>query len=117
MMGKTRFTRNISWKKEARLFPGYLILTLWVIFTVVLIGWVFAASFATTREIFKGQALKFPTGFHFENYVKAWTSQNVSAFFLNSLGYASISSVLLILICAPAAYVLSRFKFFLNHTI
>ncbi len=61
--------------------------------------------------------MSFPTGLHFENYVKAWTSQNVSVFFMNSLMYASISAVVLILVCAPAAYALSRFKFFLNRTI
>jgi N-acetylglucosamine transport system permease protein len=109
--------KRISWRKDVRLLPGYLILTLWVLFTFVLIGWVLAASFATTREIFKGQALQFPSGLHFENYVKAWTSQNVSVFFGNSLGYASISTALLVLVCAPAAYVLSRFKFFLNRPI
>ena len=91
--------------------PGYIILTVWVIFTFVLLGWVLAASLVTTKEIFAGQALKFPTGLHFENYEKAWSSQNVSVFFTNSLVYASISCVLLILICAPCAYALSRFKF------
>lgn len=107
----------VNWRKEASLLPGYLILTLWVIFTFVLIGWIFAASLATTREIFKGTALQFPTGLHFENYIKAWNSQNVSVFFTNSLFYALISTALLIVICAPAAYSLSRFKFFLNRPI
>lgn len=113
----TRARQPIHWKKEIRLLPGYLILCLWVAFTFILIGWVFAASFSTTRDIFKGDALRFPTGLHFENYVKAWTSQNVSVFFTNSLGYASISSVLLILVSAPAAYVLSRFQFITNRPI
>lgn len=116
MKKKSVFPR-INWRKELSLLPGYLILTAWVIFTFVLIGWVFAASFATTKEIFKGTALQFPTGLHFENYIKAWNSQNVSVFFMNSLVYASISTVLLIIICAPAAYALSRFKFFLNRPI
>ncbi len=98
-----------------KLLPGYIPLVLWVLFTFVLIGWIFAASFSTTKEIFKGQALKFPSGLHFENYAKAWTSQNVSVFFFNSLFYASISTVLLILVSAPAAYAISRFKFFLNR--
>ncbi len=118
---KGRTTRRVRepfhWKKELRLLPGYLILTAWVVFTFILIGWIFAASFATTKEIFKGQALQFPTGLHFENYVKAWLSQNVSVFFANSLSYASLCMVLLIAVSAPAAYVLSRFKFFLNRPI
>lgn len=108
---------RISWRKELRLTPGYLILTVWILFTFVLIGWIVAASLSTTKDIFRGDALRFPTGLHFENYAKAWTSQNVSTFFLNSLGYASVSTVLLILIAAPASYVLSRFQFFLNRPI
>ena len=108
---------KINWKKEAKLLPGYLILILWVLFTFVLLGWIIGASFATTPEIFQGKALKFETGLHFENYVKAWNASNVSTFFMNSLIYSSISCVFLILICAPAAYVLSRFNFFMNRVI
>lgn len=113
MAKRVKFRSN----PQTRLIPGYVILGLWVLFTFVLVGWVFAASFSTTRDIFKGNALKFPTGLHLENYVKAWTSQNVSVFFMNSLAYATVSTALLVLVCAPAAYVLSRFKFFMNRTI
>lgn len=108
---------SINWKKELRLLPGYILLSSWVLFTVVVIGWILAASLSTTVEIFKGEALQFASGFHFENYTKAWTSQNVSTIFANSLGYASISTCLLVVVCAPAAYVLSRFKFVANHFI
>lgn len=109
--------RRMSLRREIRLLPGYVILSLWVLFTFVLLGWILAASFSTTKDIFMGNALKFPTGLHFENYQKAWTSQNVSRIFTNSLGYASVSTLLLIIIAAPAAYVLSRFSFFLNRPI
>ncbi len=108
---------NINWRKEASLLPGYLILTIWVVFTFALIGWILATSFATTKEIFKGTSLQFPSGLHFENYVKAWNSQNVSVFFTNSLFYSIISATILILVSAPAAYALSRFRFFLNKPI
>ena len=106
-----------NWKKEAKLLPGYIILILWVVFTFVLLGWVFAAGLSTTPDIFQGNTLKFPTGLHFENYVKAWTTSNVSMFFTNSLLYSVISCIALILICAPAAYVLSRFTFLGNKII
>lgn len=108
---------KINWKKEAKMAPGYIILCIWVLFTVCLLGWVFAASFSTTKEIFSGNALKFETGLHFENYAKAWSGGNVSTFFINSLQYSIISCTLLILICAPAAYVLSRFRFLANKVI
>lgn len=117
-MAKEKKTREkFNWRKEAKLLPGYVILLLWVLFTLVLLGWVFAAGLSTTPDIFKGDALKFPTGLHFENYIKAWTTSNVSMFFGNSLLYAVVSCVALILICAPAAYVLSRFDFVANKVI
>jgi len=106
-----------SFRRELSLAPGYLVLVLWILFTTVLIGWVFAASLSTTKDIFAGNALTFPTGLHFENYVKAWRAQNVSVFFLNSLFYASISTFILIIVAAPASYVLSRFKFIANKAI
>ncbi|MDA3730617.1 carbohydrate ABC transporter permease [Niameybacter massiliensis] len=112
-----QYKDKVNWKKELRLAPGYLILTIWVIFTFVLLGWVLAASFSTTKDIFAGKALEFPTGLHFENYIKAWTTSNVSVFFLNSLQYALISCTALVIICAPAAYVLSRFDFIANKFI
>ena len=117
-MAKEKKARTpFNLKKEAKLLPGYIIIILWVVFTVVLLGRVICASFATTPDIFAGNALKFPTGLHFENYIKAWTTSNVSEFFMNSLVYSIISCVALIVICAPAAYVLSRFTFLGNKVI
>ena len=57
----------------------------WVLFTAVFLVWILAASLSTSREIFSGSVFKFETGLHFENYVTAWKTQNVSVFFGNSL--------------------------------
>ena len=54
---------------------------------------------------------KFESGFHFENYIRAWNTQKVSVYFMNSLLYTVVSCTSIILIASPAAYVLSRFKF------
>lgn len=112
-----RDARLLRLRHDLRLTPGYLVLALWVFFTIVLLSWVFAASFSTTKNIFSGDTFNFESGLHFENYVKAWESQNVSVFFLNSLFYATIATVILIVVAAPAAYVLSRFKFIANKVI
>ena len=109
--------RPFNLKKEVKLLPGYIILLLWVIFTIALLGWVFGASFSTTAEIFQGKALKFESGLHFENYAKAWNGAGDAGFFGNSLIYSVISCTILILVCAPAAYVLSRFDFIANKFI
>ena len=109
--------RPFNLKKEVKLLPGYIILLLWVIFTIALLGWVFGASFSTTAEIFQGKALKFESGLHFENYASAWNGAGVAGFFGNSLIYSVISCTILVLVCAPAAYVLSRFDFIANKFI
>lgn len=108
---------KINWKKEAALLPGYLILSAWILFTAVILFWIIGASLSTSKEIFSGQVLKFETGLHFANYMDAWKAQNVSKFFANSLLYASVSCVLVILVAAPAAYALARFEFVGNKTI
>ncbi|MEG1459349.1 MAG: carbohydrate ABC transporter permease [Acetivibrio sp.] len=117
MKKEKEIREKINWKKEARLAPGYIVLLLWILFTFIILGWVLAASFSTTQDIFAGKALAFPSGIHFENYIKAWTSSNVSVFFSNSLLYSVISCTCLILVCAPAAYILSRFDFKINKLI
>lgn len=106
---KAREPLNIH--KEARLLPGYLLVGAWVAFTVILVGWVAFASLSTTNEIYSDHMFAFQTGFHFENYIKAWNTQKVSIFFMNSLLYSVVSCTLIVVVAAPAAYVLSRFKF------
>lgn len=106
--------RRARLKKEARLLPGYVLCIIWVLFTVLLVGWVMLASLSTSREIMTGKLFEFESGLHFENYANAWKSQKVSVFFLNSLIYTSISCVLIVAIAAPAAYALARFKFRIN---
>ena len=106
-----KYRERINWKKEVKLLPGYLIVCTWVAFTAVMLFWILGASLSTSREIFTGAVLKFKTGLHWENYVTAWNNQNVSVFFGNSLLYATISSAGVLVIAAPAAYVLSRWKF------
>ncbi len=110
-MEKKKYREKINWVKELRLLPGYLIVIAWVAFTAVILFWIFAASLSTSREINMGNTLKFASGFHWENYVTAWQAQNVSLFFRNSLIYATVSSAGVLAIAAPAAYVLSRWKF------
>ena len=83
--------------------PGYALLTVWAVFTVMLISCGAFASLSTSSEIFSDHMFAFKTGFHFENYVKAWKTQKVSVFFMNSLMYTVISCPLIVVIAAPAA--------------
>ncbi len=111
------YRQPLNLRKEIKLFPGYILVGLWVAFTIFLLVWIVAASFSTAPEIMRGEVFKFESGFHPENYVNAWTASNISGFFMNSLLYSIVTMVCVILISAPAAYVLSRFTFLGNRPI
>jgi len=104
-------------KHRSYSFISYFIVLIWVVFTFILIGWVFFASLSTSSEIFSAHMFKFQSGFHLENYVKAWNTQRVSVFFLNSLLYTVVSCTAIVLISSPAAYVLARYRFHGNALI
>ena len=94
------------WKKA-----GYVLVIAWVAFTFILVGWVFFASLSTSAEIHSNHMFEFRSGFNFNNYAKAWNTQRLSVFFVNSIFYTAVSITALVLISSPAAYVLSRFSF------
>ena len=114
---KVVYKEKINWKREAALLPGYLLVLVWIIFTAIFLIWILGASLSTSKEIFTGSVFKFESGFHFENYINAWNSSNVSVFFMNSLLYSIVTCAVVILIAAPAAYVLSRYTFLGNKPI
>lgn len=104
-----KFMKKISFKKDIPLIPGYLLMAFWVVFVVIAFGWIIFASLSTTKEVFNNKLLS--SGLHFENYAKAILNHNVGAYFINSIIYSVISCFGVILISAPAAYVLA-FKVF-----
>lgn len=101
--------QKIHVRQQLRLLPGYLVLLFWLVFTVVLIGWIVLASLSTTREVFSNQLLA--SGLHFENYVNVMQKHKLNVYFFNSLLYSISGCVGIVLIAAPAAYVLARFRF------
>lgn len=102
-------------KEQFRMLPGHLIVGIWCVFTIGMLLWIVAASLSTSAEIMRGETLKFATGLHFENYVNAWTANNISIYFMNSLLYSTCTMIGSLAISAPAAYVLGRFVFHGNR--
>lgn len=96
-------------KRQLRLTPGYLLLLLWLVFSLVLIGWIMLASLSTTKEIFSNKLLA--SGLHFDNYLRVIEKHKLGVYFFNSIIYAVSACVGTVLIGAPAGYVLSRFQF------
>src|SRR3989304_5256539 len=97
-------------KKWANHIPAYLILGLWSLFTLFIILWVMLSSLKTTRELF-ADVWALPSKLHFENYVKALFAADLELYILNSLAVVLTSVFVILVLSAPAAYVLSRKKF------
>lgn len=90
-------------------YIGQLCVVLWVVFTIVVIGWIVLASLSTTKEIFGGKLLQ--SGLHWENYTKVFDKYNVGRYFVNSAIYTVGGCIGAVLLAAPAAFVISNFKF------
>ena len=102
-------------QEQKHLIPGYILLSLWCIFIFAMLGWILMAALSTTREIFSDTLLA--SGLHWENFKKVITQGHLMTAFMNSLLYSSSSVFLSVLISAPCAYGLARFRFPLNSTI
>jgi raffinose/stachyose/melibiose transport system permease protein len=97
-------------KKWARLIPAYIILGLWSFFTLFIIIWVIFASFKTDKELF-ANVWALPSALHIESYVHALVLVDMGRYFLNSLVVVFSSVLLILILSAPASYILSRKKF------
>lgn len=93
-----------------RHLPAYLVLGAWSLFTIVTIGWIALASLKSNREVFR-EPWKIPTELQFENYQRAWDSAKLGQNFMNSVIIVGVAVIIILLVSAPAAYILSRVKF------
>lgn len=90
--------------------PSYVLVGIWSLFTVFVITWVGLSSLKSNLQVFK-EPWSLPTELHFENFIKAWSVMRFSNYFLNSTLVVLVSVVLILVVSAPASYVLSRLKF------
>jgi ABC-type glycerol-3-phosphate transport system permease component len=90
--------------------PAYFILGFWSLFTVFIILWVIMSSLKSNQELFK-DVWALPTQLQFENYTKALFAVDMELYILNSLAVVFTSVLVILMLSAPASYVLSRKKF------
>jgi len=96
-----------------RNLPYYVILGLWSALTILIFLWLVLSSFKSNVEIF-GSPWSLPATplqSAAENYGAAWTTAHLGLYFLNSVIVSVVSVVLVVVVSAPAAYVLSRIPF------
>lgn len=87
-----------------------LFLYLWCAFSIYSLVWIGLSSLKTNREFFANIWGFFETA-QWENYITVWSTQKLGLNFMNSLLVVGISTVGILVICTPAAYVLSRCEF------
>lgn len=104
-------------KRVAKSFAVYIPCILWTAFMGAILVYILGASLSTRRDVSTGTVFEFSSGLHWENYATAWKTQSLDLYFMNSLLYATTACIGALVIAAPAAYVLSRYKFFGNHLI
>lgn len=88
---------------------GKVLIILWVAFTLALIGWVILASFTPTKAIFQNNLLA--DGLNLKGYSLVLNKYHMLSYFFNSLLYTACACAGLLIFCAPAAFVMSKFMF------
>ena len=86
------------------------ILSLWSLIVVLPMLWVVLQSFKTSSEIF-ASPFGLPATLNFDNYVNAWSKAGIGRYFLNTVVVVGGALVLVMVLGAMCAYVLSRFSF------
>jgi raffinose/stachyose/melibiose transport system permease protein/N-acetylglucosamine transport system permease protein len=99
---------NITFSWLAR-----IVLYAWCAFFFFLFIWIAVSSLKTNREFFGDTWGLFETP-QVENYTMIWQDYHLGTNFMNSIYAVSLSVVLILIVCTPAAYVLSRIPFRLS---
>lgn len=89
----------------------YIALAVMAICILVPVLWVFVASIKENSE-FYGSPWTLPAGIHWQNFVDAWNKANMGEYMLTSVFVTALAILILLATALPAAYVLTRFKFF-----
>lgn len=96
----------------------HVVLIAWAITTIAPLAWVIMNSFKSSSEIISS-ALSLPAKFNFDNFhaLGKYSQIDISRGFFNSLVISGTVVTLVLIFGSMAAFVLGRFKFFLNGPI
>ncbi len=101
--------QNIKTERLMKIFI-YVVLSAFALSIIIPVSWVFLASIKENSE-FYGNPFTLPQGFHYQNFVEAFTEARMGEFFMNSIIVTSLSLVILLVVALPASYVLARYEF------
>jgi multiple sugar transport system permease protein len=99
--------KRINWK----LFVKVVFLSLFLVFTVFPLYWIFVTSLKPSNEMFTLPIQYWPENVTFENYINIIKISNFDVYILNSLILSLVSGVISLIIATLGGYVLARFEF------
>ena len=110
--------KHISLKFNTSKIITHIVLLAWAITTIAPLAWVMMNSFKSSSEIISS-ALSLPSKFNFNNFIslRTYSQIDIGRGFFNSLVISGTVVVLVLALGSMAAFVLGRFKFFLNGPI
>lgn len=88
----------------------YLALVAYIVFLGFPLLWLISASFKSSGELNSLSISLLPNEWHFENYSDALARQGLVRSAANSAAVALVSTLLVVVIAMPTAYVLARLK-------
>ena len=97
-------------RRRARRVLQYIALAGYVIFLGFPLVWLFSTAFKGPRELVRLHPALIPSHPTVQNFVQAFTEQNLGQAAFNSLKVSLASAVLTVLVATPAAYALTRFR-------
>ncbi|GAA3876494.1 ABC transporter permease [Tessaracoccus defluvii] len=71
----------------------------------------FLSSLKTTKELWSMPATYLPTEWRWENYIEVWNKIDLAQYFRVSLTVAGLTTLLVLVVALPAAYIVSRAQF------
>ena len=97
-------------RNALRRWPAYLILGLWSVLTIGALVWVCLGALKTKREVLlSGWSL--PASPQWGNFVRVLGEGSLGVYLINSAVTVTLSTLAIIAVAVPAAYVLSRAEF------
>ena len=115
IMGKDR-TRKRKKCTPGRVFL-YAFLVIWAVIQLFPLYWLFTFSLKSNKEIFGGNILGFPEGWHWENYATVFTQGHIYRYMLNSLFVAGVTIIVTAILSSMASYALVRLHWKLSGAV
>jgi len=89
---------------------SHIVLACWALLVIAPLLWTLLSSFKTSKEIF-ASPFGLPADWNFDNYVSAWTTQDIGRYFLNTVIVVGFALVIVMILGSMCAYVLACYPF------